>query len=83
MSKSWYFCMGEDPNNVNSYERITVQHNFLCGEKISVILADGEQLHPNAPFSENMLLYINNAIKTGQIQPEHPILSKKYVYLKD
>lgn len=83
MSKSWYFCMGEDPTNVNSYERITAQHSFLCGERISVIFADGVELHPKAPFSKNMQLYIHTALKTGQMQPEFPISSKKYVYLRD
>jgi len=83
MKKSWYFCMGSDPTSITSYQKINSHTMFLCGNRIAAILADGEGTHPNEPISNNMYIYIKNALQTGQLQPETPVWSKKYVYLKD
>ena len=83
MSKIWYAYIGGDPKDVSSYYRITVTHNCLCGDTICALYADkNEFLHPSSPLSDNIQLYIDNALATGQMQPQAPTLAKKYVYLK-
>lgn len=82
MAKSWYVYTGfGDPAQPSSYAKTTVKHNHLCGNQISVICAEGENFHPDAPFSANLLIYIQAAIATGSIQPAFPG-EKKFVYLK-
>ena len=84
MSRSWYIFMGDDdPYNVLQYERVTVKHSFLCGNRIGVISSNDDEKHPKSPLSPNLRTYINKALITGQLQPDTPFGSKKFVYLKD
>lgn len=83
MARSWYaFIPGGDPTDIERYWKVTVKHSCLCGDQICAIYAGGEGTNPDRPFSANMLNYIKKALVTGQLQPEAPIGSKKYVYLK-
>jgi len=83
MAKSWYVFMGgTDPSNCANYFRVSVKHSCLCGDEICAIYSNDDGQQPTAPFSRNLLLYIATAVATGTIQPEVPINSKKYVYLK-
>lgn len=83
MARSWYaFIGGNDPTDIKNYFKITIKHNCLCGNQICAIYATGDDLIPTIPFSRNILEYINQALITGQIQPEIPYNTKKYVYLK-
>lgn len=83
MARSWYaFVYGDDPTNILNYYKITAKHDCLCGNRICAIYATGNDTHPEGPLSENMLQYINKALITGNIQPETPYNTKKYVYLK-
>ena len=83
MARSWYaFIAGGDPTDPERYWKATVKHTCLCGDQICAIYAKGEGSNPDVPLSPNMLKYINKALLTGQIQPETPIKSRKYVYLK-
>lgn len=88
MAKSWYaFVSGDDATDVKNYIKVHGgRFNCLCGFKICVVYASGvgeNGTHPTDPFSSNLQLYIKNALATGQLQPEVPISSKKYVYLRD
>ena len=85
MARSWYLFVGtDDPTNVEEYYKIyNGKHNCLCGHKICAIYATGTGKYPENPLSANMQLYIKNALKTQLIQPEMPIGTKKYVYLRD
>jgi hypothetical protein len=83
MNRSWYAYMGfGDPAACSSYVKATIKHNCLCGDKICVIYAYGEELRPEGPLSLNMQQYIKKALATGRIQPDRPLGGKKYVYLK-
>lgn len=83
MAKSWYIYLGfGDPLLFSSYARVTAKHSALCGNKISVIYADGESFRPDAPLSSNIQSYIKRALATGQLQPDNPFGAKKFIYLK-
>lgn len=82
MSRSWYVFIGSDPTETNNYHKISAKHNCLCGEEICVIYASGRDVHPVHPLSPNILMYIQNALATGKLQPSEPYDTKKYVYLK-
>lgn len=83
MSRSWYAFIGDDNvTDVSKYFRVTVKHQCLCGDKICAIYAKGIGTHPDAPLSENMQSYIKAALINCSLQPENPVGSKKYVYLK-
>lgn len=83
MAKSWYVFMGfGDPTVFSNYRKLTIKHSCLCGNQICAIYADGEGTHPEAPLSVHLQEYIKKAMVTGELQPEHPIGSRKYVYLK-
>ena len=83
MAKSWFAFMGGEVHDPLSYYRINVKHNCLCGHVLCAIYADSNGVYPETPFSANMQKYIADGLSTGQIQPEYPVRSKKYVYLKD
>lgn len=83
MVKSWYAYIGVgDPTAFSSYARLTVQHSCLCGNTICAIYVTGDTFRLESPLSENLQQYIRNALITGQLQPETPAGTKKYVYLK-
>lgn len=84
MAKSWYFFFGgQDPFKSANYIRLPDKHFCLCGKTICAIYAEGKDRHPAVPLSSNIQSYIEVALKTHQLQPEFPPMSKKYVYLKD
>ena len=83
MAKSWYVFLGTgDPTVASNYARITVKHDSLCGNEISVIYTEGEDFRPESPLSLNMQRYIKQALATGALQPASPSNAKKYVYLR-
>lgn len=83
MARSWYaFIPGGDPTDIERYWKATVKHSCLCGDRICAVYATGEEINPDPPFSPNMVKYIKDALVTGQLQPQFPIGSQKYVYLK-
>lgn len=82
MSKLWYTYLGtEDPLSTANYVRVTVKPTCLCGDRICAVLAPDTGEQPSVPFSANLQKYINDALTTGQLQPNHPYNAKKYVYL--
>lgn len=84
MNKSWYFFIGGDPLDTTKYIKVPGgKHVCLCGDKICAIYSTGTDREPKAPLSKNITEYILAALSTGQLQPEHPVGAKKYVYLKD
>lgn len=83
MAKSWYVFMGSgDPTLSSNYRKLTIKHSCLCGNQICAIYAEGAEVHPEAPLSLNIQKYIHKAMVTGELQPEFPIGTKKYVYLR-
>ncbi|MBB6270420.1 hypothetical protein HDF26_000847 [Pedobacter cryoconitis] len=85
MARSWYAFIGGNPIEITNYYKATVKHSCLCGDQICAIYAvdaGANNLHPPFPLSDNMKQYIQNALITGQIQPEIPYNTRKYVYLK-
>ncbi|MGY0036923.1 hypothetical protein [Pedobacter sp. NJ-S-72] len=84
MARLWYtFIGGNDPTNFLNYYKISVKHECLCGNQIcAVYVAGNGNSHPDTNFSQNIQQYIKDALSTGQIQPEIPFNTKKYVYLK-
>lgn len=83
MAKSWYVFMGTgDPTLYSNYRKLTIKHSCLCGNQICAIYADGEETHPEVPLSLNIQQYINKAMVTGELQPEFPANTRKYVYLR-
>lgn len=83
MARSWYAYLGfGDPTSFSTYARLTVKHSCLCGDKICAIYVDADTFRLESPLSENLQEYIRNALITGQLQPESPRGTKKYVYLK-
>ncbi|WP_442587838.1 hypothetical protein ACSBL2_17470 [Pedobacter sp. AW31-3R] len=85
MSKAWYTFGEGDPKVVSNYY---LSENLffycLCGQQICAIYATKaeEGQNPKAPLSANLLLYIDQALATGILQPERPIDAKKHVYLR-
>ncbi|MNR11269.1 hypothetical protein D3C85_1275620 [compost metagenome] len=83
MARSWYAYLGfGDPTSFTSYARLTVKHQCLCGDRICAIYVAADTFRLESPLSDNLQEYIRNALLTGQIQPERPTGTKKYVYLK-
>ena len=85
MAKSWYVFIGSDPTSVLNYVKVPniEKFNCLCGDLICSIYAkSAEGQNPANPLSDNLLKYIKNGLITGQMQPEKPLDSRKYVYLK-
>jgi hypothetical protein len=82
MPKAWYFFMGSDPLAAESYHYVS-KHSCLCGDTICSIYVYNNGNKPVSPLSENMQLYIKDALATGQLQPAKPYHAKKYVYLRD
>jgi len=82
MGKSWYAFLGGEISDPLSYYKITVKHGCLCGFQLCAIYANDNGVHPKVPFSDNLTIYISNALTSGQLQPEFPFGNKKYVYLK-
>lgn len=74
---------GNDYLDASNYHRITVTPTCLCGDKICAVYADSNGHQPVNPLSTNLQSYITEALLTGQLQPEQPYGSKKYVYLRD
>ena len=81
MAKAWYFLIYGDPLDTSSYVKIQVKHDCLCGDQICAVYAEDHGENP-APFSRNVQQYIRKALASGQLQPEFPVMAKKYVYLK-
>ncbi len=83
MSRSWYaFIGGDDPTRSQSYIKLTIKHQCLCGNQICAIYAADNGSHPEEPLSANLQRYIKDALHTGQLQPEFPFDAKKFVYLR-
>lgn len=82
MSRSWYAYIYGDPLDAQNYAKLTIQHGCLCGDRICAIYSYGIGIQPVSPLSLNIQNYISNALITGQLQPEIPFDSKKYVYLR-
>lgn len=85
MIKSWYaFIGGDDVFNPMNYIRLTngSKHICLCGDKICAVYLPDNGRHPQSPISDNLQNYITNALVSGQLQPQIPWASKKYVYLR-
>lgn len=83
MSRSWYVFIGDNPTNALNYYRINIKHTCLCGDKICAIYAYDGGINPKEPLSPNLQVYISKALLTGQLQPDIPWDTKKYVYLKN
>lgn len=84
MARAWYILLGgDDPYSLSRYIKTNTKPNCRCGTTICAIYAVYGGLHPLSPLSENMLMYIKNAVTTGMVQPKLPYGSKKYVYLRD
>ena len=84
MAKTWYTYYKGDPTSATSYYLTEKLNDFcLCGDRICAIHAtSSDEGHPASPLSANMITYIEKALATGQLQPEKPVATKKYVYLK-
>lgn len=83
MARSWYAYLGfGEPTSFSSYARLTVKHSCLCGNRICAIYVAADTFRLESPLSENLQQYIRDALITGQLQPESPSGTKKYVYLK-
>ena len=84
MAKAWYSFFEGDPTSATNYYLMEkLNYYCLCGDRICGIYAtssDGK--HPTSPLSANMITYIEQALGTGELQPQKPINGKKYVYLK-
>jgi hypothetical protein len=84
MAKAWYgFTFGTDVTDITKYYKMSsgIKH-CLCGTLICSVYTYDGGIHPSIPFSINLENYIKKALITGELQPDTPIDSKKYVYLK-
>jgi len=87
MAKAWYaYNCGNNcaanPTLASSYRLMSDKPACLDGPNICAILANGGGTVPTAPLSNNIRAYIADGLATGLAQPQIPIFSKLYVYLK-
>ena len=84
MAKSWFAYTG--------LGSVILPENYLLsndlpacrdGFVICAIYAEGQEMHPIDPLSENMIQYITLGLESELFQPFDPYYTKKYVYLKD
>lgn len=84
MERAWYVFTGGDPYDVNSYYRLTFKPvYFLCGDRVCAISAPDNGTYPAHPLSENLQKYIRDGLATQMYQPDSPLGTKAYVYLRD
>jgi len=84
MARSWYSYNGT--GNVlasGSYNRISGAPGCTGSSTICAIYSLNGGPLPVSPLSGNIQQYINNALATGLSQPQTPIGTKQYVYLKN
>ncbi|PWG80199.1 hypothetical protein [Pararcticibacter amylolyticus] len=82
MAKAWYAYNGiglaRDPG---SYLYSPVPPLCVSGFNVCAIYADYNGTNPSA-ISNNLKLYIGAGLLTGLSQPQVPLGTKKYVYMK-
>ena len=83
MARAWYVYSGygavDRPVNYTFINRKPLCRN---GVDLCVIYACYGGLNPTR-ISDNLLIYIANGLATELAQPQVPIATKKYVYMKN
>lgn len=87
MARYWYSHVvpSADPRLASSYQLLTINNGIprcLSGATMCAINAPAGGPFPFSPLSSNLLTYIAAALANGVPQPELPLGSKFYVYLK-
>jgi hypothetical protein len=83
MERAWYVFIDGDPFNCKNYRRLIVKPTvFFCGDRISAINAPNNGDYP-APFSSNLVKYIKEGLETQLFQPQKPLYTRPYLYLRD
>lgn len=81
MARAWYNYNGGSVSQPSSYTLTTVAPSCVNGTPLCAIYAlDGGQ-NPST-ISSHLQTYISNAGVSGLAQPQIPVGTKKYVYLK-
>ena len=81
MARCWYSYIFGNPFESSSYYPSTQKPSCITGNRICAIYAYDCDFGP-IQFSDRLMIYISNALITGVPQPNIPIRSKKFVYLR-
>jgi len=85
MAKAWYaFIAGTtgDPLIPGNYRKMTNKPGCLNGPFICSIYVEGSDETPIITRNSQISRYIVDGLANGVAEPQFPIGSKKYVYLK-
>lgn len=87
MARFWYAYIipTADPRLSSSYQRLNTNNaspRCSTGTVLCAVNATGGGSYPISPLSANLQSYIAAALVNNAPQPESPIGSKFYVYLK-
>lgn len=82
MARAWYAYVGDGAiNQPANYIYISLKPLCRNGCDLCAIYACYGGFNP-CEISENLQLYIANALATCIAQPQYPIFAKKYVYMR-
>lgn len=80
MARSWYAYTGGNVTLPSSYDIMSVKPACINGTNLCAIYAFNGGQNPSN-FSNNLRLYLSDALGTTVAQPQWPG-AKKYVYLR-
>jgi len=85
MANTWYAYIGGtagDPTLARNYSRISGKPGCDTGAFICAIYAPDGGINPTSPLSGNILTYIANGLSNLVPEPQLPLGTKFFVYLK-
>ena len=85
MANSWYAYVGGsagDPTLARNYTRIAGSPGCVNGPFVCAIYAPSGGINPTPPLSANILTYIANGLSNLVAEPQLPVGSKLFVYMK-
>ena len=84
MARCWYAFGGTgDPTLASNYRLTHGTPSCLDGTEICVIYAPGCGTVPTSPLSNNIIQYISDGLCEQLAEPQLPVFSKLFVYLKN
>ncbi|MBB6501600.1 hypothetical protein HDF25_003775 [Pedobacter cryoconitis] len=84
MARCWYAFGGTgDPTLAGNYRLLHQTPGCLDGTQICAIYAMGCGTVPVSPLSTNIVKYIHDGLSNLVAEPQLPIFSKLFVYLRN
>ena len=85
MARCWYAYVGGtagDPTQSRNFIKLTGKPGCFNGPFVCAIYAEGCGTTPFAPLSSNLQTYIANALSGLVAEPQLPVGSEIFVYMK-